>query len=117
MVSGETILGNDTFASKYRYEHTKTTHYTSILNQNLQSLKASSLIQPFDDIHPLTSGIAESISGFEFIRDINATGLTIGIESDIESSKIIQTAKQLGLKLGEAGPTAVRIQPPFVHRI
>ena len=72
------------------------------------------MIQPFaDDIHPLAIKIAESISGFEFIRDINATGLTIGIESDIESSKIIQTAKQLGLKLGEAGPTAVRIQPPL----
>ena len=113
-VSGGLILGNDTFASKYRCNLQNYPLHTSILNQNLQSLKASSLIQPFaDDIHPLAIKIAESISGFEFIRDINATGLTIGIESDIESSKIIQTAKQLGLKLGEAGPTAVRIQPPL----
>ncbi len=113
-VSGGLILGNDTFASKYRCNLQNYPLHTSILNQNLQSLKASSLIQPLaDDIHPLAIKIAESISGFEFIRDINATGLTIGIESDIESSKIIQTAKQFGLRLGEAGPTAVRIQPPL----
>ncbi|MEC7680718.1 MAG: aminotransferase class III-fold pyridoxal phosphate-dependent enzyme, partial [Planctomycetota bacterium] len=113
-VSGGLILGNATFASKYRCNLQNHPLQTSILKQNLQSLKASNLIQPFaDDIHPLAIKIAESISGFEFIRDINATGLTIGIESDIESSKIIQTAKQLGLRLGEAGPTAVRIQPPL----
>ena len=40
----------------------------------LAELEGISLIQPFaDDIHPLAIKIAESISGFEFIRDINAT--------------------------------------------
>ena len=59
-------------------------------------------------------GLAETIGGFEFVRDIQASGFTIGIETDINADEIIQTAKAEGLRLERAGETAIRIQTPLI---
>ena len=58
--------------------------------------------------------LAEIVSTFEFVRDVNALGLTIGIETDLPSSDIVQAARQRGMRLESAGDHSIRIQPPPV---
>ena len=113
-ISGGLLLGNQIFAKAYSNNLENYPVHTSILCKVLNHLLASECLTPFpDDIHPIAIKIAEAISGFEFIRDINVTGLTIGIESDIESSQIVAAAKRHGLRIATSGPTAIRLQPPL----
>lgn len=57
--------------------------------------------------------LAERIAGFEFIRDINAVGMTIGIETDLPSESLVTVARRHGLGIEAAGETSIRIQPPL----
>ena len=114
-ITGGLTLGNSEFAKTNADNLADYPLQTAILIDTLTQLDESELISPLpDDIHPLAIKIAEAISGFEFVRDINATGLTIGIESDIESSHVVATAARHGLRLASSGPTAVRLQPPLL---
>ena len=114
-ITGGLTLGNSAFAKANADNLADYPLHTAILIDTLTQLDESELISPLpDDIHPLAIKIAEAISGFEFVRDINATGLTIGIESDIESSHVVATAARHGLRLASSGPTAVRLQPPLL---
>ena len=58
--------------------------------------------------------MAEQLSGFEFIRDMNVTGMTIGIETDINADDIVAAAAASGLRVEAAGDTAIRLQPPLL---
>ena len=58
--------------------------------------------------------LAEKLSGFEFVRDMHVTGMTIGIECDIHAVDIVSAASANGLRIEPAGETAVRLQPPLV---
>ena len=114
-IPGGLILGNETFSSSYHNNLNDFPLHTSILKTTLQEIASNDRIAPWpDDIHPFAIRIAESISGFEFIRDINATGLTIGIETDLDSSRIVAVANQHGILLKTAGQTAVCLQPPIL---
>jgi acetylornithine/succinyldiaminopimelate/putrescine aminotransferase len=65
-------------------------------------------------MHRFAVAAAEQLSGFEFVRDVNVLGMTIGIETDIESAEIVRSASRRGLRIESAGETAIRIQPPLV---
>jgi acetylornithine/succinyldiaminopimelate/putrescine aminotransferase len=67
-----------------------------------------------DRTHPLAVAIANVLGGFEFVRDIHATGITIGIETDLNSIDIVRAAKRSGLCLARAGSTSMCLQPPLV---
>ena len=58
--------------------------------------------------------LAEKLSGFEFVRDMHVTGMTIGIECDIHAVDIVSAASANGLRIEPAGETAVRLQPPLI---
>lgn len=58
--------------------------------------------------------VAEQLRGFEFVRDVNVLGMTIGIETDVESDSIVRAARSRGLRIERAGETAIRLQPPLV---
>ncbi|MEE2934567.1 MAG: aminotransferase class III-fold pyridoxal phosphate-dependent enzyme [Planctomycetota bacterium] len=58
--------------------------------------------------------LAECVSRFEFVRDIQMLGLSIGLETDLESELLVRAARQRQLRLDVAGETAVRIQLPLV---
>ena len=58
--------------------------------------------------------LAEVLGGYEFIRDLNALGMTFGIETDIPSDEIIETAKGFGFQIEPSGETAVRMQLPLL---
>ena len=58
--------------------------------------------------------LAEKLSGFEFVRDMHVTGMTIGIECDIHAVDIVSAASANGLRVAPAGETAVRLQPPLI---
>ncbi|MGB1924954.1 MAG: aminotransferase class III-fold pyridoxal phosphate-dependent enzyme [Rubripirellula sp.] len=113
-ISGGLLLGNSRFSESYASNLQDYPLHTSILSETLGNLLDAHPLTPYpDDIHPIAIKIAEAISGFEFIRDINVTGLTIGIETDLDSSLIVDTAKRHGLILRAAGPTAICLQPPL----
>ncbi|MDG2224625.1 MAG: aminotransferase class III-fold pyridoxal phosphate-dependent enzyme, partial [Rubripirellula sp.] len=57
--------------------------------------------------------LAGCVSRFEFVRDIQMLGLSIGLETDLESELLVRAAKQRQLRLDVAGETAVRIQLPL----
>ncbi|MBD53675.1 MAG: hypothetical protein CMM05_01140, partial [Rhodopirellula sp.] len=58
--------------------------------------------------------IAERLSGFEFVRDMRVTGMTIGIECDVNAVDVVAAAVANGLRVETAGDTAIRIQPPLL---
>ncbi|MGB1817701.1 MAG: aminotransferase class III-fold pyridoxal phosphate-dependent enzyme, partial [Rubripirellula sp.] len=58
--------------------------------------------------------IAEQLSGFEFVRDMRVTGLTIGIECDVNALDVVAAAAANGLRVEPAGDTAILIQPPLL---
>ncbi|MDB4338961.1 aminotransferase class III-fold pyridoxal phosphate-dependent enzyme [Rubripirellula sp.] len=111
---GGLILGGSQFTDQLVDNADDLPIHAGILRSTLRDLNSNNLINPWpEDVHPIAVIIAEAISGYEFIRDINATGLTIGIETDIESSRIEHIAKQHGVRLRVAGDTAVCLQPPL----
>ncbi|EMI17483.1 bifunctional N-succinyldiaminopimelate-aminotransferase/acetylornithine transaminase protein [Rhodopirellula maiorica SM1] len=57
--------------------------------------------------------LAEAIAGFEFIRDIHVTGMTIGIETDLAATEMVSAAARNGLRIEPAGETSIRLQPPI----
>ncbi len=65
----------------------------------------------------LSVALAEKISEVEYIRDIHATGMTIGIETDVQASEMILVAQNNGLRIEAAGETSVRLQPPLTLSI
>jgi acetylornithine/succinyldiaminopimelate/putrescine aminotransferase len=67
-----------------------------------------------DATQELAVMLAEQVGGFEFVRDLHASGMTIGIETDISASEIVVAAAKSGLRIESAGDTAVRLQLPLV---
>ena len=58
--------------------------------------------------------IAEHLSGFEFVRDMRVSGMTIGIECDVNAVDVVAAAAANGLRVEAAGDTAIHIQPPLL---
>lgn len=58
--------------------------------------------------------LAHSIGGFEFVRDMNVLGATIGIETDIPADEMVQAMAGQGIRVEAAGETALRLQLPVV---
>jgi len=67
-----------------------------------------------DTMHDFAVELAETLGEFEFIRDLQVSGLTLGIETDIESSLLIKAAWTAGMRIDAAGETAFRLQLPLV---
>jgi len=67
-----------------------------------------------DSAQELAVLIAERLSGFEFVRDMRVTGMTIGIECDVNAIDVVAAAAANGLRVETAGATAIRIQPPLL---
>ena len=67
-----------------------------------------------DSAQELAVLIAERLSGFEFVRDMRVTGMTIGIECDVNAIDVVAAAAANGLRVETAGDTAIRIQPPLL---
>jgi acetylornithine/succinyldiaminopimelate/putrescine aminotransferase len=62
----------------------------------------------------LAVSMAEQLSEFEFVRDMNVTGMTIGIECDVSAVDVVAAAAAHGLRVESAGDTAIRMQPPLL---
>ncbi len=58
--------------------------------------------------------LARAVSGFQFVRDINATGRTIGIETDLEAADLVRTARSCGLQVAPSGNNGILIQFPLL---
>ncbi len=87
----------------------------AVAAQTLASMAEHALPLPSQDgTHPLSVAIAKVLGGFEFVRDIHAAGITIGVETDLDSRGIVRAAQRSGLRLARAGSTSVCFQPPLV---
>ena len=60
--------------------------------------------------------VAEQLKGFEFVRDMNVTGMTIGIETDVSAEDVVAAAAASGLRVEAAGDAGIRLQPPLLMR-
>ena len=63
---------------------------------------------------PLDNSDRQILGGFEFVRDLHAAGITIGIETDLDSNGIVRAARRSGIRLARSGSTSVCLQPPLV---
>ncbi|NNE00506.1 MAG: aminotransferase class III-fold pyridoxal phosphate-dependent enzyme [Pirellulaceae bacterium] len=80
----------------------------------LSAMKEQNLPQSVaQSMQDFAVALAERIGGFEFVRDVLATGTTIGIDTDIASDEIVRLAAHHRLRIESAGDTAVRIQLPI----
>lgn len=82
---------------------------TEMVSQNV-------LDSTVESMHDFAVALAESLGGYQFIRDIHVSGMTIGVQADIESDELVKAASDQGLRIESAGLTAFRIQPPLVMR-
>ena len=81
----------------------------------LDEMEVHGLPEPVDKMaQELAVLIAEQLSGFEFVRDMRVTGMTIGIECDVNAVDVVAAAAANGLRVESAGDTAIRIQPPLL---
>ena len=56
--------------------------------------------------------LAQAVSEFDFVRDVNVLGMSIALETDLPSADLVQIAGRHGLRIETAGETAIRLQPP-----
>ena len=88
--------------------------HAAALEATLAAMQQHQLPRKSDDeAEPLVVAIAQLIGGFEFVRDLHATGLTIGIETDLDVEQLVRTASRNGLRISPAGVTSVCLQPPL----
>jgi len=59
--------------------------------------------------------LAQRVSRFEFVRDVHVLGLSIGIETDLDSHQLVKAAAQRHFRVETAGETAIRMQLPLVY--
>ncbi len=86
-----------------------------LVSQTLTSMSEADLPNQADEAaQDLAVAIAETVSEFEFVRDVQATGMTIGIQTDLESEQLVRIAFEQGLRIERAGDLAVRLQLPLV---
>ena len=62
----------------------------------------------------LREGLAKLASQFDFIREIRAEGLMIGIELSVEGAPFVTEAMQRGLLINCTHDFTVRLLPPFI---
>lgn len=87
----------------------------AVAGQTFRSMvDAGALGQVSENAQTLAVEIAQAVANFEFVRDVQATGMTIGIETDLPSETLVGIAAACGLRIESAGETAIRIQPPLV---
>ncbi len=70
-------------------------------------------VSTVDTMQTFAIELAETIGGYEFIRDIHALGMTFGIQADIDATVLVAAANRQGLRIEASGPTAFRIQLPL----
>jgi acetylornithine/N-succinyldiaminopimelate aminotransferase len=86
----------------------------AVLSTTMRSIRQQGLLASVSDsAESLAIELAERVSAFEFVRDVHALGLSIGLETDLSSTTLVQTAASRGVRLEAAGETAIRIQPPL----
>ncbi len=87
---------------------------TELARTTMAELAADGLLDTVGDLaRPIATRLAESIGGFEFVRDLHVLGLTIGIESDLPSGEWVAGLRRFGVRVEAAGDHAVRMQLPL----
>ncbi|WP_197170883.1 aminotransferase class III-fold pyridoxal phosphate-dependent enzyme [Novipirellula aureliae] len=79
----------------------------SALNEHLSAVSTK------EEAAALAVAIAEKVAPYEFIRDINASGMTIGIETDLPAESLVDAAAKNQLRFVAAGETSVMLQLPL----
>ncbi|TWU54451.1 Succinylornithine transaminase/acetylornithine aminotransferase [Rubripirellula tenax] len=113
-MSGGLVFANERSTSRRPAHSIDNPLLAAVAVQTIESMFEHDLLEPSAD-HARTFAIelAESISSFEFVRDIHATGMTIGVETDIESTDVVAAATKQGLRIESAGDVGIRIQLPL----
>jgi acetylornithine/succinyldiaminopimelate/putrescine aminotransferase len=90
---------------------------SAVAAATLTEMNEQNLLESASDLmHEFAVELAETLGGFQFIRDLHVTGMTLGVQADIECRELIQVARSEGLRIESAGETAIRLQVPLVIR-
>lgn len=114
-LAGGIVLASQQVTGEPMYQTERHPLLAAVACETISSMQQQSLpVAAADSMRDFAVNLAEQLSGFEFIRDVNVLGMSVGIESDIESADIVATAACRGLRIEAAGDTAIRMQPPLV---
>jgi acetylornithine/succinyldiaminopimelate/putrescine aminotransferase len=114
---GGLVLGSSRVAKGPQSEIGCFPVHASVLERTLAAMREHGYPQHLEaEAHPLAVSIAQVIRGFEFVRDLHATGSTIGIETDLDAEQVLEAASRNGLRIAPAGPNSVCLQPPLEIR-
>lgn len=87
----------------------------AVATETLSSMKQQQLPELAEEsMQDFAVALAENLSGFEFVRDVNVLGATIGIEFDIDSRVVVRAAARKAIRLHASGNSSVRLQLPLV---
>jgi len=114
-LSGALLLANHRFSASPIMDTARYPLLTSVAVTTLQEL----VDNPFGDdwlerAKEFAIELAQRVADFPFVRDIHATGMTIGLETDLPAEDWIHASAALGLGVEAAGDTSILIQPPAV---
>jgi len=88
----------------------------------LQGRLAAATLERLDELGAWETGaadglaedLAHAIGGFEFVREMNATGTIIGMETDLPAAELCRSAERQGLIVEAAGENAICLQLPVL---
>ena len=113
---GAILLAGEALISPPVVDTTRYPLITDVAVETLAAINRKNVLQSVAEMKTdFAVQIAECIGHFEFIRDIHATGMTIGIETDIQAGELVRSAAaRHGLRIEAAGETSIRLQPPLL---
>jgi acetylornithine/N-succinyldiaminopimelate aminotransferase len=110
-VSGAMVLIGDEIACDRAPHHPL---QTALAHATLRAMHGSQTISNgFQRSSKYAVELAEIVSEMEFVRDLHRFGMSMGVETDIESETIVAQAGRLGLRIEAAGDHAFRFQLPL----
>jgi acetylornithine/succinyldiaminopimelate/putrescine aminotransferase len=116
-LAGGVVLASDRLTGQTVIDTSRHPLLAAIVSTTLDQMKQHGLPESaVEASHRFAQALAEKVGGFEFVRDLHVSGMTIGIETDIVANEIVTAAGRRGLRLETAGETAVRMQLPLVIR-
>ena len=111
-IAGAMVIASDRFDNVAAPSHP---FHDAIATITMDSMGTDDLISKGSQrMEELAVDLAEIISEFDFVRDLQAVGSSLCIQWDIESSTLVTQAAASGLRWEAAGDTAVRMQLPLV---
>ena len=114
-LNGGAILANSSFPPIDDSTEEVSPVSAAVASQTLVSMIAEKLPgSATESMQSFAVSLADRLSQFEFVRDLHALGMTLGVELDVAAETLITEARRCGVHLVAAGDYGIRLQLPLV---